>query len=127
MRFRNDGIDPIGPRERRARHLCRVPRDLDKKPDGGTFGAKDGLHGGATLPADRRHLNDAAVRIDRHHRDEPAIGEEYMIERTVRVQQNLPALAANAFKLRHKLLEIGGWQGEQEPIAGPIWSSTHAL
>jgi hypothetical protein len=29
-------------------------------------------------------------------------------------------LAANLFKLRHKLLEIGRWQGEQEPIAGPI-------
>jgi len=29
-------------------------------------------------------------------------------------------LAANLFKLRHELLEIAGWQGEQKPIAGPI-------
>ena len=78
----------------------------------------------ATLPTDRCHLNDAAVRINRHHRDDTAIGEEYMVERTISVHEDLPALAANLFKLRHKPLEIAGWQGEQKPIAGPIrWGS----
>jgi len=24
------------------------------------------------------------------------------------------------FKLRHKLFDIGGWQGEEKPVAGPI-------
>jgi hypothetical protein len=43
-----------------------------------------------------------------------------MVERTISVQQNLPALAANLFKLRYESLEIAGWQGEQKPIAGPI-------
>ncbi len=34
------------------------------------------------------------------------------------VHQDLRALAANLFKLRHKPLEITGGQGEQKPIAG---------
>ena len=92
--------------------LAALPRDLDEKPDGGTRGAEDGLHRRATLPADRCHLDDAAVRINRHHRDDPAVGEEYMVERAVGVHQYLPAFAANAFKVRHKPIEIGGWQGE---------------
>ena len=103
------------------------PRNLDEKPNGGTLGAQDSLHGRATLPADRRHLNDTAVRINRHHRDDTAVGEEYMIERTISIHQDLRALAANLFKLRHKLPEIGGWQGEQKPIAGPIGWSAHGL
>jgi hypothetical protein len=43
-----------------------------------------------------------------------------MVERTISVHQDLPALAWNVFKLRDKSLEIAGWQGEYEPIAGPI-------
>jgi hypothetical protein len=43
-----------------------------------------------------------------------------MVERTVSAHQDLPALAAYLFKLRHKLFEIGGWQGEEKPVAGPI-------
>ena len=35
-----------------------------------------------------------------------------MVQRTVSVHQDLCAFAANLFKLRHELLEIGGWQGE---------------
>jgi hypothetical protein len=43
-----------------------------------------------------------------------------MVERTIGVHENLLALAANVLELRHKLLEIAGWQGEQKPIAGQI-------
>jgi hypothetical protein len=43
-----------------------------------------------------------------------------MVERTISVHENLLALAAKVFKLRDKLLEIAGRQGEQKPIAGPI-------
>jgi len=35
-----------------------------------------------------------------------------MIERTIGVHQDLFAVAADLFKLRDKLLEIGGRQGE---------------
>jgi hypothetical protein len=35
-----------------------------------------------------------------------------MVKRTIGVHQDLLALAVYVFKLRHKLLEIGGWQGE---------------
>gem|GEM_PF-3648216 len=35
-----------------------------------------------------------------------------MVERTISVQKDLTALAANLFKLRHQPLEIAGWQGE---------------
>src|ERR1700720_3657371 len=101
-----------GPCERRARDLCCAPRDLDEKPDGGSLGAEDGLHTRATLSTDRCHLNDTAVRINGHHRDDTAVGEEYMVERTISVHKDLPAIAANVFKLRHKLLEIRGWQVE---------------
>ena len=43
-----------------------------------------------------------------------------MVERAIGVHQDLRALAANLFKLRHKPLEIAGGQSEQKPIAGPI-------
>jgi hypothetical protein len=43
-----------------------------------------------------------------------------MVERAISVHENLPALAANVLELRHQSLEIAGWQGKQEPIAGPI-------
>jgi hypothetical protein len=85
---------------------------LDEKPGGGTPGAEDGLHTRATLPTDRCHLYDTAVRIDRHHRDHTAIREKYMVERTLSVHEDLLALAANVFELRHKPLEIAGWKGE---------------
>ena len=41
-----------------------------------------------------------------------AVGEEHMVERTIGVHEDLPAIAAHVFKLRLKLPEIGGWQGE---------------
>jgi hypothetical protein len=93
---------------------------LDEKLGWGTLGTEGGLRTSAALPSDRRHLNDTAVGIDRHHRDHTAIGEEYVVERTIGVHQDLCALAANPFKLRHKPLEIAGGQREQKPIAGPI-------
>jgi len=43
-----------------------------------------------------------------------------MVERAIGVHQDLRALAADLFKLRHKPLEIAGGQREQKPIAGPI-------
>ena len=103
---------PHGPCERRTRHPCCVPRDLNEEPDGGTLGTKDGLHRSATLPTDRCHFNDTAVGIHSHHRDDTVVGEEYMVERTISIHQDLPAFAAYLLKLRHKLLEIGGRQGE---------------
>jgi hypothetical protein len=85
-------------------------REFDEK---GTEDSDSGLKARATLPPHRCHLNDAAVRVNRHHRDDTAIGEEHMVERAISVHEDLPALAANLFKLRHKPLEIAGWQGEQ--------------
>jgi hypothetical protein len=35
-----------------------------------------------------------------------------MIERTISVYQDLFAFTAYLFELRHKLLEIRGWQGK---------------
>jgi len=70
------------------------------------------LHSRATLPADRCHFNDTAIRINRHPRVDTDIGEEYMVERTISVHQNLLAFAADLFKLWHELLEVGGWQGQ---------------
>jgi len=49
--------------KRRARHLSGAPRDLDEKLDRGALGSQDSLHAAAALPADRSHLDDAAVRI----------------------------------------------------------------
>jgi hypothetical protein len=93
---------------------------LDQKPEGGLLGAEHRFHTRATLPTDRCHLDDAAVLINCYYRDDTAIGEIYMVERTVGVHQHLPALAGDVFELRHEPLEIAGWQGEQKPIARPI-------
>jgi hypothetical protein len=70
------------------------------------------------LPPDRRRLDDATVRVDCNRRDDPAVRKEYMVERAVGIHEDLLSLAANAFELGQ--LEIRGWQGEQEPIAGQI-------
>jgi hypothetical protein len=43
-----------------------------------------------------------------------------MVERAISVHEDLPALAANLFKLGHKPLEIAGWQSKQKSIAGQI-------
>jgi hypothetical protein len=56
-----------------------------------------------------------------------SVGEEYMVDRTISVHEDLPALAANVFELWHESLEIAGGQGEQKPIAGPIRQSVHNL
>jgi hypothetical protein len=119
MTFRKDGIDSIA-RTKAARHPGCAARNLDQKPDRGCLGAEEGLHTRATLPTDRRHLNDAAVRVNRDHRDDTAIGKEDVVERTVRVHEDLRALAANVFELGHDALEIAGWQCEQKPIVRPI-------
>jgi hypothetical protein len=79
------------------------------------------LHSGATLPADRCHFHDAAVLIDGDDRDDTTVGEEYVIERAIGVQEDLLAFAANLFKLRHQTLEIGRGKREKKPIAGPTW------
>jgi len=34
------------------------------------------------------------------------------LERTIRIHQDLFAFAAYLFKLRHKLVKIGGWKGK---------------
>ena len=99
--------------------LCHVVHER-QKPDRGCLGAEEGLHTRATLPTDRCHLNNAAIRINRDHRDHAAFGKEDIVKRTVSVHENLLAFAANVFKLRRESLEIAGGQGEQKPIAGPI-------
>jgi hypothetical protein len=109
IRSRNDGIDAIA-RTKAARDILAAARDLDQKPDGGSLGAEEGLHTRAAFPTDRCHLNDAAVRIHCHHRDDAAIGEEDVIERTIGIHENLAALAANVFKLRHKSRDVARWQ-----------------
>jgi hypothetical protein len=79
---------------------------LNQQLDRGTLGTEDGLHTRAALPSDRCHLNDMAVRVNRNYRDNPAIGEEDMVERTVSFHEYLLTLAVNVFKLRHKPPEI---------------------
>src|ERR1700680_1149075 len=71
-------------------------------------------------PSDRCHLYDAAVQIERPHRNDPAIREVHVVKRTIVVNEDLPASAGNLLKLRQKQLEITGGQSEQEPIVRPI-------
>jgi hypothetical protein len=93
---------------------------LDEKSDGRLPGTEDGLKTRATLPADGRHFNDIAVCINRHYRNNSVVREVDMVEGTISLHQDLFALAADLFKLRHKPLEVARWQGEQKPIAGQI-------
>jgi hypothetical protein len=85
---------------------------LDEKSDGRFLGAEDGLKTRATLPADGRHFNDTAVGINRHYRNNPAVGEVDMVERTVSVHEDLFASAADLFKVWPNPLEIASRQGE---------------
>ena len=102
MRLRKDGIDSIA-RAKAARDiLVALPGIWTKSLTEEVLRAEDGLHTRATLPTDRCHLNDTAVRINRYHRDDTAIGEVDMVERTVSVHEDLPALAENVLKLWHQ-------------------------
>src|SRR5262249_31538423 len=109
-----------GPCKCRARYLCCAPWDLNPIPGGGPACAEHRLHARAALPPNRCHFNGAAVGMHRHHRDDTAIQEEDMIERTVSLRQDLLAAARDVFKIRHKPPQIAGRQCEQEPIAGPF-------
>jgi hypothetical protein len=80
--------------------FAALPGELDQQPEGGLLGAENGFHSSATFPADRRHLNDVAVRINRYYRGNTAIGEAHMINRTISIHQDLAALADNVLKLR---------------------------
>ena len=71
-----------------------------------------GVHTGHGVDAAPRDTGREAGRRNSWHRDDTVVGEEYMVERTIGVHKDLPAMAANVFKLRHKLLEIRGWQVE---------------
>jgi hypothetical protein len=82
------------------------------------------LYTAEPLSTDCCHLDDAAVLINRDDGDDTAIREEYLIERTVRVHEDLLGVAGDVFKLRHEPLEIAGGEGEQKPVAGPIWAHT---
>jgi hypothetical protein len=86
--------------ERRARHLCSATRDLDQQLGGRRPAPKKGLHARATFPSNGCHLNDAAVRINPHHRDHAAVREEHLVERTVGVHEDLVASASDVFELR---------------------------
>src|SRR3979490_2322034 len=96
--------------ERRPRHQCSASWNLNEEPSRGSLGTKDGLHSCATLPPNRCHLDDAAVRINRYNRHDPAVREIDVVERTIRIREDLLAQARNAGELRQKLLEITGWQ-----------------
>jgi len=50
---------------------------------GRILGAESGLNSRATLPADRCHLDGAAVGVNRHDGDDAAIQEKYTVERTI--------------------------------------------
>ena len=120
MTPRKDGIDFIA-RSNAARDIFAAPPGIcTRSLADETLAAENGLNSGATFPANRRHLYDVAIGINCHHRDDPAFGKEDMIERTVRVQKYLLALAANKFKVLHKYLEMARRHGKQKPIAGRI-------
>src|SRR5450631_2184480 len=98
MRFRKDGIDPIACTKVARDILAALPGIWTKSLTEEVLAPKK-----ACIPVQpstaRCHLNDAAVRINSDHRDDTAIGEEDVVERTIRVHKNLLALAANLFKL----------------------------
>ena len=82
------------------------------------LGTEDSLHIGEALPSDRCHLDNSAVRINRHHRDDSAVREEDVVECTVGVHQDLRALATNLFKVRHKPLELRGASASKYRLRG---------
>ena len=111
MRLRKDGIDPMARANAARDILAALPGIWTKSLTEDALAPKK-----ACIPVQPSR----PIRLNRNHRDDTAIGEEDMVERTISVHQDLPALALNVFKRRHKQLEIAGWQGEQKPIAGPI-------
>src|ERR1700730_6442792 len=111
MRLRKDGIDSIA--------RVKAGRDIFAAPPGSwTRSRIEELSAPRTAcTAVQPSLPIVAIsmmagRINRHGRDHTTVGEVYLIERTIRIHQDLFAFAAYLFKLRHKLLEIGGWQSQ---------------
>jgi hypothetical protein len=71
------------------------PRNLDQQSHRGLLLPEEGLESSATLPANRCHFDDTAVRINRHDRYDATIGKKNIIERAIGVQQDLTVLAGN--------------------------------
>jgi len=94
---------------------------LDKQSHGGLLLSEEGLEASATLPANRCHFDDTAIRINRHDRYDATIWKKNIIERAIGVHQDLTVLAGNLFKLHHQPLEVAGWERKQEAILRPIY------
>ena len=116
-----------GPREGRPSHPCRGSRHLHQQARRGGLGAEHRLKPGAAFAADRGHLDDAAVGVDRHHRDYPAVWKIDVVERAVRVDEDLLAVALDKLEVGKELFEVARRQSEQQPVAGPIRSDVHSL
>jgi hypothetical protein len=119
MRFRKEGIDCMARANAERDILAALPGSWTRSRTDDLLAPKTAWTGASFSP-DRRHLDYAAVRINRHYRDDTAVGEVHVVQRTIGVQENLLRLAADLFELRHEALEIARRQGEQKTIAGPI-------
>src|SRR5271169_1800362 len=111
MRFRKDGIDSIARAKAVRDIMAALPGICTKSLTEDVLAPKK-----ACIPVQPSRPIVAIsmtlpVRINRDHRDDTAIGEEDMVERTISVHENLRALAANVLELRHESLEISRWQG----------------
>src|SRR5262245_47033796 len=93
------------PRKGWARHLDSGAWHLDQKPRRGDSGTEDGLKARASLTADGRHLDDAAVRVYGDDRDYTAVWEVDLVERAVRINEDLLTLALDIFEVGQEVLE----------------------
>jgi hypothetical protein len=75
MRFRKDGIDPMA--------RLKAARDIFAALPGIWTKRRAEENSCATLPADRCHLDCAAVGVNCHDGDDAAIQEKYTVERTI--------------------------------------------
>src|SRR5260370_8242289 len=108
MRFRKAGIDAIA-RVNAARDIFAVlPGIWTRSRTEDVLAPKTAWI--AVQPSRPIVAISMMLRIDRDHRDDTAIGEEHMVERTIGVPQDLPALTANLLERRHNPLQIVDWQ-----------------
>ena len=112
-------------REHATREAGRRAGQLDQQTRRRHFGPEHGLKPGSAFASDGRHFDDGSVRINGDHGNYAAVGKVDVLERLIRIRQDLMTLARDPLSRRENLGADARRQGEEKPISGPFWKYGH--
>jgi hypothetical protein len=94
---------------RRAAAFC-ASRNLDQESHRGNLYIEDSLEARGSLSADRCHLNDVTVRINGDDGNDAIIRKKYVMNPSVRLDQDVTHPARHLFKVGHEPAQVARGQ-----------------